>query len=322
MAILVTGAAGFIGFHVCQALLDRGDEVIGADSLAPYYDPALKSDRLERLRERRAFRFHKVDVADRAAFDALIASAPHIETVIHLAAQAGVRHSLEDPFSYVSANVMGQMVVLEAARRLDRLRHLVYASTSAVYGANTKSPFAVGDRVDHPVSPYAATKRAAELLAESHVRLYGLPATGLRFFTVYGPYGRPDMAYYAFTRAILAGAPIPVFNRGRMKRDFTHIDDIVAGVVAAADRPPAGGVHAIYNLGNQRSESLLRFIEVLEAACGRAAQTTFLPMQAGDVAETCADIEATRRDLGYNPTITIDEGLPAFVDWFRAHHGV
>jgi UDP-glucuronate 4-epimerase len=322
MTILVTGAAGFIGFHVCRALLGHGAEVVGIDALTPYYDSRLKAGRLELLREQPAFRFHKADVADRAAIAALCDAEPEVGTVIHLAAQAGVRHSLEDPFSYVTANVMGQMVMLEACRRMARLEHFVYASTSAVYGTNTKSPFAVTDRVDQPVSPYAATKRSAELLAEAHAHLYALPVTGLRFFTVYGPYGRPDMAYYAFTRAIFAGEPIRVFNHGRMKRDFTYIDDVVAGVLGAADRPPAGGGHAIYNLGNDRSETLMRFIEVLENACGREARKEFLPMQPGDVEVTHADIEASRRDFGFNPSITIDEGLPRFVDWFRTYHHV
>ena len=322
MTILVTGAAGFIGFHVCQALLARNLEIIGVDELTPYYDPRLKSTRLEILQTRAGFSFERRSVADREAIFALVDARPEIRCIVHLAAQAGVRYSLEDPFAYVNANVMGQTVMLEACRRLDRLEHFVYASSSSVYGGNMKVPFSVEDRVDHPVSPYAATKRAAELMAECHAPLYGLPATGLRFFTVYGPYGRPDMAYYGFARAILEGRPIEVYNHGRMKRDFTWIDDIVAGVLAALDRPPEAGTHRLYNLGNNRTETLMRFIEVLEKACGAKAERIFTDMKPGDVVETYADIEASRRDLGFDPKTTIDDGLPRFVDWLRDYRGL
>ena len=326
MPILVTGAAGFIGYHVCAALLDRGERVVGIDNLNDYYDPALKQARLERLRGRNGFSFHRVDIADRDALFELVDGQPGLDRVVHLAAQAGVRYSIENPYAYIDANVMGQLVVLEACRRLPDLRHLVYASSSSVYGANDKLPFAVEDRVDDPVSLYAATKRAGELIAECYGRLYRLPMTGLRFFTVYGPWGRPDMSAYIFTRAILEGEPIHVFNRGDMRRDFTYIEDIVAGVLAALDRPPGGGGdgsrHRVYNLGNHRSEDLMHFIAVLERACGREAVKVFEDMQPGDVKETYADIEASRRDLGFEPRTTIDEGLPRFVEWYRDYHGV
>ena len=326
MTVLVTGAAGFIGSYLCHALLDRQRRVIGIDNLNDYYDPALKRERLKRLEARPEFSFHRLDLADREALPVLCDATPEIEEVAHMAAQAGVRYSLDHPFAYVDANVTGQLVVMEACRRLPRLRHLVYASSSSVYGANTKLPFSVEDRVDHPVSLYAATKRAAELMAETYARLYDLPMTGLRFFTVYGPLGRPDMAYYLFTKAILEGQPIRVFNKGEMRRDFTYIDDIVAGVLAALDRPPeaAGGrpPHRLYNLGNHRSEDLMRFIEVLEQACGREAQKEFAAMQPGDVKETYADIAPARRDLGFDPKTTIDDGLPRFVAWYRERYGV
>src|ERR1044071_4235022 len=283
MSILVTGAAGFIGFHVAMTLLDRGERVIGIDNLNDYYDVSLKEARLAKLREHRDFIFAKADVADRERIFDLVESHSDLRDVIHLAAQAGVRYSLQDPYCYIEANVMGTLVMLEAARRIRGLRGLVYASSSSVYGANIKQPFSVDDRADHPVSLYGATKRSCELMAESYSRLFGLPATGLRFFTVYGPWGRPDMAAYLFTRAIIAGEPIQVFNEGRMARDFTYIDDIVAGVIAAADRPAALGEHRIYNLGNHRPEQLLDFISVLEGLLGRTATKKLLPMQSGDV---------------------------------------
>jgi UDP-glucuronate 4-epimerase len=324
MTVLVTGAAGFIGYHLAKALLDRGQTVIGVDNLNDYYDPALKAARLERLRGRNGFSFHKLELADRDALPALADANPGIEAVAHLAAQAGVRYSLVNPHAYLEANVTGQLVVMEACRRLPQLRHLVYASSSSVYGGNSKLPFAVGDPVEHPVSLYAATKRSAELMAECYARLYRLPMTGLRFFTVYGPWGRPDMSAYIFTKAILEGQPIEVFNHGRMRRDFTYIDDIVAGVVAALDRPPDDqgdtAPHRIYNLGNQRSEQLGHFIELLEQACGRAAIKQYVDMQPGDVEATYADIETSRRDLGFDPKTTIEQGLPRFVDWYREYH--
>lgn len=325
MTVLVTGAAGFIGAHLAHALLDRGRRVLGVDNLNDYYDPALKQARLARLEAREGFAFRRLDLTDRAALPALCAATPEVEQVAHMAAQAGVRYSLDHPFAYVDANVTGQLVVMEACRRLPRLRHLVYASSSSVYGANAKLPFSVADRVDHPVSLYAATKRAAELMAETYARLHGLPMTGLRLFTVYGPWGRPDMAYYLFTKAILEGRPIKVFNKGEMRRDFTYVDDAVAGVLAALERPPeatgAAPPHRLYNLGNSRSEDLLRFIAVLEQACGREAIKEFADMQPGDVKETYADIEPARRDLGFDPKTTIEEGLPRFVAWFRDYHG-
>jgi len=325
MTVLLTGAAGFIGFHVARALLDRGERVVGVDNLSSYYDPSLKRARLAQLAGEAAFTFHELDIADRAAVFAMTEAVPEIDRVVHLAAQAGVRYSLENPFAYAETNVLGHLVVLEASRRLARLRHLVYASSSSVYGGNSKLPFSVDDRVDSPVSLYAATKRADELIGHCYAHLYGLPVTGLRFFTVYGPWGRPDMAYYSFTRAIFEGRPIRVFNRGEMQRDFTYIDDVVPGVLAALDRPPEGadGVpHRLYNLGNHRAEKLLKFIAVLESACGREAAKEFVAMQPGDMEATYADIEPARRDLGFDPGTRIEEGLPLFVSWYRSYHGV
>jgi UDP-glucuronate 4-epimerase len=328
MTVLVTGVAGFIGYHTALRLLDRGEAVAGVDNLNDYYDPALKEARLAQLRRRNNFRFHRADIADGAAMAAVAAATPDLDRIVHLAAQAGVRYSLVNPQAYVTANVTGHLVMLELARKLGRLRHFVYASSSSVYGANSKLPFAVADPVDRPVSLYAATKRAGELMSLSHSRLYGLPMTGLRFFTVYGPWGRPDMSLYIFTKAILAGEPIRVFNKGEMKRDFTYIDDIVDGVVAALDRPPDAQApapeppHRLYNLGNHRSEPLRRFIQVIEKACGRPAKLDLQPMQPGDVAETYADIESSTRDLGFRPKIAIDEGVPRFVAWFREYHGL
>ncbi len=330
MPVLVTGAAGFIGYHVCEALLGRGERVVGIDNLNDYYDPALKRARLARVQGRNGFSFHRIDISDREAMFELVDGEPKIDRAIHLAAQAGVRHSLENPYVYVDANVMGEVVVLEACRRLPDFKHLVYASSSSVYGGNRKLPFSVEDPVVQPVSLYAATKRAGELIAHSYAHLYRLPATGLRFFTVYGPWGRPDMSAYLFTRAIFAGEPIQVFNQGDMRRDFTYIDDIVAGVLAALDHPPKGvesedgegPPHRLYNLGNHRSEDLMHFIAVIEAACGREAVKVFKDMQPGDVKETYADIEASRRDLGFEPRTAIDEGVPRFVEWYRDYHGV
>ena len=330
MAILVTGAAGFIGAAVCQALLMRGDRVIGIDNLNDYYDPALKRARLQRLRDRRGdFQFEQVDFADAAALDQALDGAA-VDRIVHLGAQAGVRYSLENPAAYVQSNLVGHANMLELARRRGA-GHMVYASSSSVYGGNAKVPFSVEDRADYPVSLYAATKRADEMLSESYAHLYRIPLTGLRFFTVYGPWGRPDMAAWLFTDAILAGRPIKVFNKGEMWRDFTYIDDIVAGVTACLDNPPAddgstkaGGStkpHALYNIGNNRSEKLLDFITVLEGACGRPAQIDWQPMQAGDVPRTFADIDAIAADLGYAPTTSIEDGLPRFVAWFRDYHG-
>ena len=322
MSILLTGAAGFIGFHVAQALLDRGERVLGIDNLNDYYDVTLKKARLARLQAYPGFTFAKLDVSDREGVFRLIERHPDLASIIHLAAQAGVRHSLHDPYTYIDANVMGTLVMLEAARRIKDLQGIVYASSSSVYGANTKQPFSVDDRVDRPVSLYGATKRSCELMAEAYSRLFGVPATGLRFFTVYGPWGRPDMAAFLFTRAILAGEPIKVFNEGRMARDFTYIDDIVRGTIAAHDRPPGPGVHRTYNLGNHRPERLLDFIAVLERILGATATKQLLPMQPGDVAESYADIEGARRDLGFEPKTAIEVGLARFVQWYKQYYQV
>ncbi len=322
MPILVTGSAGFIGFHVAQYLLDRGERVIGIDNLNPYYDVALKQARLARLEPQGGFSFAPLDVTDADGMAALFARHPDIDAIIHLAAQAGVRYSLTNPLSYIDANIKGQVVLLEAARHLRGLKSLVYASSSSVYGANEKQPFSTDDRADHPVSLYAASKRAAELMAETYTRLYGLPATGLRFFTVYGPWGRPDMAYYLFTDAILAGRPIKLFNNGEMRRDFTYIDDILPAIAAAAGPARAKpGQHRLYNLGNNRPESLLDFIAALESALGKKAIRELAPMQPGDVTTTYADIETARRDLAFDPKTPIAEGLKRFVSWYREFHG-
>ena len=321
MALLITGCAGFIGYHLTARMLESGEAVIGIDTLNDYYDVGLKRARLARLERHNAFTFHQLDVSDAEAMAALAARHPDIDRIVHLAAQAGVRYSLENPLAYIDANVKGQVVVLETARRLKGLRSLVYASSSSVYGANQKQPYSVDDRVDHPVSLYAATKRAGELIAESYCKTHGVAATGLRFFTVYGPWGRPDMAYYLFTDAILAGRPINVFNNGEMRRDFTYVDDVVAAICAAADRPPTpAGEHRIYNIGNHRPEALLDFIVTLERALGRSAVKNMMPMQVGDVVSTYADIEPARRDLGFEPKIPIAEGIPRFVAWYRDYH--
>ncbi|HWE05641.1 MAG TPA: NAD-dependent epimerase/dehydratase family protein, partial [Rhizomicrobium sp.] len=312
--ILVTGAAGFIGFHVAQALLARGQPVLGVDNLNPYYDVTLKAARLSRLEANPDFVFRKTDISDRAAMLELPRVFPNVSGIVHLAAQAGVRHSLTDPYVYVQANVMGQVVMLELARTCPKLVHFVYASSSSVYGGNDKLPFAVGDPVTQPNSLYAATKRADELIGYTYAHLYHVPATGLRFFTVYGPWGRPDMAAFIFARAILAGEPIRVFNHGEMWRDFTYIEDVVSGVLRALDRPPAGAPpHALYNLGNHRSEKLTDFIAVLESTIGKKAEILLEPMQLGDVPATYADIESSRRDLGFEPTTPIAEGIPRFI---------
>lgn len=322
MAIVVTGAAGFIGFHVSKRLLARGEQVIGVDSVNDYYDPALKEARLAQLEGERAFTFHRADIARQESFDAL--HRYDIEGIVHLAAQAGVRYSIDHPFAYVESNLVGHMRVLEYARSLPGLKNLVYASSSSVYGGNTKLPFSVEDRVDQPISLYAATKRADEALSYAYSHLYRIPQIGLRFFTVYGPWGRPDMAIYSFTRAIIEDEAIRVFNRGDMSRDFTFIDDIVSGVVAALDRPPVDdgdAPHRVYNLGNNTPEQLLDLIETLETALGKKAEKILEPMQPGDVKATFADIEASRRDLGFEPTVPMSEGVPRFVEWYRAYHG-
>lgn len=322
MAIVVTGAAGFIGFHVCQSLLARGDQVIGVDSVNAYYDPALKEARLALLSANPSFAFHRANIADQECFDGL-AQHDGVEGIVHLAAQAGVRYSIDHPFAYVESNLVGHMRVLEYARSLPALKNLVYASSSSVYGGNTKLPFSVDDRVDQPISLYGATKRADEALSYSYSHLYRIPQVGLRFFTVYGPWGRPDMALFLFTKAIIDGDPIKVFNNGDMSRDFTYIDDIVSGVVAALDRPPAeenGAPHRVYNLGNSTPEPLLGLIETLETALGKKAEKVYEPMQPGDVKATSADIDASRRDLGFEPTVPIAVGVPRFVEWYRAYY--
>ena len=332
MRVLVTGAAGFIGFSLTQRLLARGDEVIGIDNLNEYYQVSLKLDRVKLLRENggNRFTFHHLDFSDMAAInDALGGIA--IDRIVHLGAQAGVRYSLENPQAYVSANLAGHVNLLELARHR-QVEHMVYASSSSVYGGNTKLPFAVEDRTDHPVSLYAATKRADELMSETYAHLFALPLTGLRFFTVYGPWGRPDMMLWMFTQKILAGTPIPVFNHGEMQRDFTYIDDIVSGVIACLDSPPAndgqekagGSVkpHALYNIGNNKSEHLMKVVGLLKEICGRKAEIEMLPMQPGDVPATYADISAISRDLGYVPTTSIDVGVPAFVEWYKGYHGI
>lgn len=320
--VVVTGAAGFVGFHVTQALLARGARVVGLDNLNPYYDPALKHARLAQLQSHPEFAFHQLDLADKDATLAAFAQAGHVTHVVHLAAQAGVRYSMIDPWAYVASNVMGHVTVLEAARRLPALTHLVYASSSSVYGGNTKLPFAESDPVDHPVSLYAATKRADELIAHSYWHLYGLPLTGLRFFTVYGPWGRPDMAYYAFAEAILEGRPITLYDQGRPRRDFTYIDDIVAGVLACLDNPsPRAARPPVFNIGNNRGEPVSELVSLLEAALGRPAIIQHVPRPASDVAETWADLTAIEAQTGYRPTTPLAEGIPKFVAWFLAYKG-
>jgi UDP-glucuronate 4-epimerase len=330
VTILVTGAAGFIGFHVATRLLERGEAVIGIDNVNPYYSVELKRARVAQLADRPGFEFLEIDFADQGALEAA-ARGRDFDRIVHLGAQAGVRYSLENPGAYVQSNLVGHVNMLELARGRGA-SHLVYASSSSVYGGNKTLPFRVEDRVDHPLSLYAATKKADELMSETYAHLYRLPQTGLRFFTVYGPWGRPDMAMWLFTRAILAGEPIDVYGEGDMRRDFTYVDDIVTGVVAALDNPPpddgsekAGGSrgpHRLYNIGNNRSEELTRMIGLIEQACGREADRRLLPMQPGDVRDTYADISAIQGDLGFAPTTSIDVGVPRFVDWYRRYHGV
>ena len=330
MRVLVTGAAGFIGAALSERLMARGDAVLGIDNLNDYYQVSLKEDRLKRVAGAGGdFSFKRVDFSDMAALEAAL-EGEAFDRIVHLGAQAGVRYSLENPHAYVASNLAGHLNMLEIARHREAA-HMVYASSSSVYGGNAKLPFSVEDRADHPVSLYAATKRADELMSETYAHLYCIPLTGLRFFTVYGPWGRPDMMLWKFTKRILAGEPIPVFNNGDMYRDFTFIDDIVSGVVACLDNPPAddgqkkaGGStkpHVLYNIGNHRSEKLMDVIGVLEAACGRKAELEMLPMQPGDVHKTFADIDAIRRHVGYEPTVTVEEGVPAFVNWYRDYTG-
>lgn len=330
---LVTGAAGFIGAAVCRALLARGERVIGIDNFEPYYDVALKHARVQDIEQSEGaggFDFRELDFSDMQALEQGLAG-QDFDRIIHLGAQPGVRYSLENPHAYVRANIVGHLNLMELARARGT-RHMVYASSSSVYGGNDKLPFSVEDRADHPVSLYAATKRSDELMSETYAHLYRLPMTGLRFFTVYGPWGRPDMMPWLFTSKILAGEPIQVFNHGDMQRDFTYIDDIVAGVVACHDAPPAddgalkaGGSkapHALYNIGNNRSEELMKVIGIIEDACGRKAEVEMLPMQKGDVERTYADIDAISEALGYAPTTPVEVGFPKFVAWYRDHYKI
>ncbi len=333
--ILVTGAAGFIGFHLCQRLLVRGEQVIGIDNLNPYYDVSLKQNRLAQLLPLPNFSFQKLDLVDQKGMAELFSEA-NFDVVVNLAAQAGVRYSIQNPYAYTDSNIVGFLNVLEGCRH-SGVKHLVFASSSSVYGANTKIPFSVHNSVDHPLSLYAATKKANELMAHTYSHLYGLPTTGLRFFTVYGPWGRPDMALFLFTKAILAGQPIEVFNYGKMKRDFTYIDDIVEGVVRAIDKIPepnpawAGDVpdpatskaaYKLYNIGNNQPVELMRFIEVLEACLGRQAQKNMLSLQPGDVPVTYADIDDLFNDVGFKPNTPIEIGIERFVDWYRSYYNI
>ena len=332
--VLVTGAAGFIGCHVARRLLERGETVLGLDNLNDYYDVRLKKARLAQLKPFKKFEFRKLDLVNRKGMAALFAK-HKFRRVVHLAAQAGVRYSLVNPHAYTDSNVVGFMNVLEGCRHA-KVEHLVYASTSSVYGGNTRMPFSVHDNVDHPVSLYAATKKANELMAHTYAHLYDIPCTGLRFFTVYGPWGRPDMALFLFTKAILAGKPIDVFNHGNMKRDFTYIDDIVEGVVRALDRParpdPAwsgetpnsatsSAPYRLYNIGNHQPVELLRFIEMLERALGKPAKKNLLPMQPGDVPATYADVQDLVDDVGFKPDTPLEEGIKKFVEWYRGYYG-
>ena len=326
MKVLITGAAGFIGSTLALILFERGAEVVGIDNLNDYYDVNLKKARLARLQEHKGFTFHQLNIADKDAILALENSCKDVTHVVNLAAQAGVRYSLINPWAYVETNVMGMVTMMELARRMPKLEQFVYASSSSVYGGNTKSPFAVEDPVEKPISLYAATKRMDELMAYTYAHLYKMPCTGLRFFTVYGPWGRPDMAAYLFATNIIAGKPIPVFNNGNMRRDFTYIDDIVAGVCGVLDHPievKEGVVPTrVYNIGGNHTETLMDYIGEIEKALGKKAIYDMLPMQPGDVPETSADVEATIRDFGYNPKKRISEGIPNFIEWFKWYHKV
>ena len=332
---LVTGAAGFIGFHLSRRLLERGDEVVGIDNLNPYYNVRLKTDRLAQIANAPGFTFHEMELADRDAMSALFERGK-FDIVLHMAAQAGVRYSLENPHSYVASNLVGFLHVLEECRHKG-VKHLVYASSSSVYGANTKRPYSVRDNVDHPLSLYAATKKSNELMAHTYSHLFRLPTTGLRFFTVYGPWGRPDMAMFLFTKAILAGEPINVFNYGNMRRDFTYVDDIVEGVIRTAEHVPQGEAnwnsdspdpgtsnapYRVYNLGNNKPVELSYVIEVLERCLGAKAKKNLMPMQPGDVPETFADVDDLIRDVGFAPSTPIETGIEHFVEWYRQYHKV
>ena len=331
MRVLITGVAGFIGFTLAQRLLNRGDQIYGIDNLNDYYDVSLKEARLSRLTEQKEFNFGRMDIADRSAIANLFKK-ESFDVVVNLAAQAGVRYSIENPAAYIDANLVGFGNILEGCRQ-SNVSHLVYASSSSVYGSNDRLPFSEKDNVDHPISLYAASKKANELMAHAYAHLYGLPATGLRFFTVYGPWGRPDMALFKFTKGILEGVPIPVFNKGQMVRDFTFVDDIVEGVVRVIDRPAKRSEGAnepdrshsapwrVYNIGNSHRVQLMDYISALEKALGKKAVLDLLPMQDGDVPATEADVSALGEDFGYRPSIQVDEGIQRFVDWYRAYYG-
>ncbi len=324
--ILVTGAAGFIGFHTAIALLQRGETVVGIDNLNEYYDVTLKQARLQELDNFENFSFVKVDISDKSAMEKFWAEKGPFIRVVHLAAQAGVRYSIQDPYTYITSNCLGHLTVMEMCRHTDNFEHLVYASSSSVYGGNTKLPFSVDDEVNLPISLYAATKRSDELMSQSYSHLYGIPQTGLRFFTVYGPWGRPDMALFIFTRNISEGRPIEVYNNGHMKRDFTYVDDIVSGVVATLDNPPlktqTEAPHRVLNIGNTRSENLMDFIDLIEKEVGRKAEITFKDMQPGDVKETYADVLKTTDVTGYKPKTPISEGVPRFVRWYKEYYKI
>ena len=319
MSVLVTGVAGFIGSHVAQALLARGEAVVGVDNFSDYYDPVLKFARLKALREDKGFTFLEADVSDREAMAGLATRHGDLDRIVHLAAQPGVRHSMVDPYIYIQTNVMGHLVMLELARGIKDLKHFVYASSSSVYGGNRKLPFATTDNVDRPISLYAATKRADELMTETYSHLYGMNATGLRYFTVYGPWGRPDMSPYIFAKAIREGSTIQLNHLGFIKRDFSYIDDIAAGTLAVLDKPSDAG-HRVYNLGAARSEDIVHVISLFEKALGRTAQVELRPGEPGDMQETAADIAATTQDFGWTPKVTVEEGIPKFVDWFKSYN--
>jgi len=332
MKILITGVAGFIGFHTAKSLLAEGQSIIGIDNLNDYYDVSLKHSRLNILKDiskkqgDKNFTFYQANIADSKALDKIIEEHENIEIIIHLAAQAGVRYSLENPYAYVESNLMGHVCMLELSRKIKRLRHFVYASSSSVYGGNTKLPFSVEDDVNSPVSLYAATKRADELMSFTYSHLYKIPQTGLRFFTVYGPWGRPDMAYFSFTKAILENKPINVFNNGKMERDFTYIDDIIDGIKSVMNMPPESNEdnvpHSVYNLGNHKSENLVKFIEVIEDSLGKKADKIFKPIPKGDVVATYADIEESNRVFNFLPKTYIEEGIPKFVEWYKEYYKI
>ncbi|GBR43920.1 NAD-dependent epimerase/dehydratase family protein [Gluconobacter roseus] len=322
MKVLVTGVAGFIGFHVAEALLKQGMNVIGVDSLNDYYDPALKAARLKQLEPYPSFSFQKLDVADHQAMLSLTESHPDLEAVVHLAAQAGVRHSMVDPYSYVTSNVMGQVALLEACRHLKNLTHVVYASSSSVYGRNRSTPFRETDRVDQPSSLYAVTKRAAELTSESYAYLYGIPQTGLRFFTVYGPWGRPDMAYYGFAKAISEGRPVTLYDGKNLSRDFTYIDDIVRGVLKVLGRPPEAGTSRVLNLGGDKPEKVVRMIELLERNLDQKAVVECRPRPVADMESTWASLENIKELCGWEPEVSFEDGMKEFCLWFRKFYGI